>query len=110
MSTATASESLTHLAGYCLRALEDCRHPDIWASTRYALVAEVRTLLARQLAEEDTGVSFAQARVTSLYPRAELSPRIVDDSDRYGESLAAWLHGLPDDLDALTAFVRDLAA
>lgn len=103
------TETLIELAE---RAGDELRACILWdADTRFRRAEEYRSALARQMAEDATGVTFNQARLTSIYSRSQLTPAIVEASRLYQSALMAAYREVPETfLDLLNycdALVRD---
>lgn len=71
------------------------------AATLHSTLEANRDALARQLAEDATGVSFADATLTALYARSQLSDRQIERAARYRAALARIRAELPSDAPGL---------
>ncbi len=102
--------ALQIVAGSSAAALREALAPDWSKESRDSVYAAVRSALAQAIAEEATGITFARARLVSIYSHSQLTPQEISDARAYNAALmAAYRQIDARDYGQLLAFAESLS-
>lgn len=101
--------TVQEIAANAATKLRDTLQPGIFGDTRRDELTTWRSALAQAMAEEETGVTFNEARLLSIYSASQLTKHQIDRAHAYNRALLAAYQRLNGDFVTFLARCDELA-